>query len=99
MTLRVGFRRSGPHGCVRIDEAPVATVEAVICAMEPVRLEVLLLHRIKRLSYAGTGERLSLSRAEVKTHIAGAVAELVIGLTRKQRHDCLAAECPPKRQD
>lgn len=44
--------------------------------MEPVRREVLLLHRIERLSYAAIGEQLSLSRAEVKAHIAEAVAEL-----------------------
>lgn len=44
--------------------------------MEPVRREVLLLHRIERLSYADIGARLSLSRAEVKVHIAEAVAEL-----------------------
>lgn len=99
MTRRASFRRSRPQGCERIYEVSVATVEAVICTMEPVRREVLLLHRIVRLSYSGIGERLSLSRAEVKAHIAGAVAELVIGLARKQRENCLAAECPPKRQD
>lgn len=99
MMRRARFRRSWQRGRERIDEACVATVEAVIWIMEPVRREVLLLHRIERMSYAEIGKRLSLSPAEVKTHIAGAVAELVIGLARKQREDCLAEMCPPNRQD
>lgn len=76
MMWRARFRGFPQSGRNRIDQASVATIEAVLCKMEPVRREVLLLHRIDRLSYADIGARLSLSRAEVKLHIAAAVAEL-----------------------
>lgn len=76
MIRRRRFRRHRPRGRERIKEASLATIEAVISNMEPVRREVLLLHHFERLSYAAIGQRLSLSRAEVKTHIAEAVAEL-----------------------
>lgn len=76
MMRPVRFRRLRQSGRNQIDEASAATVEAVLCKMEPVRREVLLLHRIERLSYADIGARFSLSRTEVKAHIAAAVAEL-----------------------
>jgi DNA-directed RNA polymerase specialized sigma24 family protein len=75
MIRRTGKRWLRSRRRKLIDEAIVATVETAICNMEPVRREVLLLHRIERLSYAAIGERHSLSRAGVKAHIAEAVAE------------------------
>lgn len=76
MMRRARFRWFRQSGGNRIDDASVETIEAVLCNMEPVQREILLLHRIERLSYADIGARLSLSRGEVKAHIAAAVAEL-----------------------
>lgn len=90
MKGRARFRRLRPRGRERVDEASVATVEAIVCNMEAVRREVLLLHRIERLSYADIRARLSLSRGEVKAHIAAAVAELAGALA--------SLEVRPERQ-
>lgn len=79
-----------PGGHQRIDEAAVATVEAVLCNMDPVRREVLLLLRIERLNYSAIGARLSLSQAELKTHIAQAVAEFSVG--REEMGESLPGE-------
>ncbi|MBV5261905.1 hypothetical protein FLX56_26195 [Synechococcus moorigangaii CMS01] len=95
MMRHARFRRLRPLGRERVDEASVATVEAVVCNMEPVRREVLLLHRVDRLGYAAIGERLSLSRVEVKAHISEAATELAGALAvpgvRPERQP---GECP-----
>lgn len=69
MIRRARFRRFRQRRRNRIDEASVETIEAVICNMEPVRREVLLLHRIERLSYAAIREQPYLSQAEVKARL------------------------------
>lgn len=64
----------------RADKAASATVETLLKNMDPVRREALLLHRIEKLTYAQISERLSVSRREVISLIADAVAELTEGL-------------------
>lgn len=60
----------------RRDASDVAAAEDILRRMDPVRRDALLLHRIHGLTYAETGARLSLTRAEVIDAITSAVAAL-----------------------
>ena len=74
-------RGAPPRG--RPNKKAMAEVERLIQAMDPVRREALLLHRIDGLTYTEIGQRLSLPRLEVTEIIAEAVAELAGGLAAK----------------